>query len=464
MKTKIICTIGPACSSEDGLKELIRAGMSVARVNCSHGSVEENEETIERIKKVRREMNVPLAIMLDTKGPDIRIGHFEGGGAEVKSGQTFTLTTRPTVGFENKVHVDFKRLPKFLKTGNVILLNDGLIKMTVMSVDETEILCRVNIGGRLTNRKNLFVPGVDLGLPFISKADELDLIMGTKADVDWIAASFVNCAKDVLNMKKLLNKYGNNIPVIAKIESTHGVENIDEILKVSEGIMVARGDLGVEYEIERIPTLQKMLIDKARRAGKLVVTATEMLESMIEKPRPTRAETTDVANSILDGTSCIMLSSETAVGKHPTVVVQYMKRIAEEAEKNYNTASHYADVAINNNKDAFARTITSASATAKAKAICAFTFTGSKAYRVSKYHPPCPIYAFAKEEKVFNQLSIVNDTTPVLCPRVLTVAQMLEISNNYILEQKIAQKDDIIIVNAAFQDSDTDVVLIHPVK
>ncbi|KAI4454078.1 pyruvate kinase [Holotrichia oblita] len=464
MKTKIICTIGPACESEEMLGKLIAAGMSVARVNCSHSSVEANEATIERLKKVRKDLGVPLAIMLDTKGPDIRIGKFAEGSVMLAESAKFTFTTRQCEGDINQVFVDCKKLPKALTKGQVFLLNDGFIKMTVRETTDTDIICNVDVGGRLSDRKSLYAPGAEIGMPFLSKADEDDLLMGIRADVDYIAASFVSSAKDVSDMKKFLVKNGGNIPVIAKIESRGGVTDIDEILKVCDGIMTARGDLGVEYPIEQIPTVQKILTKKAVEAGKLIITATEMLESMIEKPRPTRAETTDIANAIYDGTSCIMLSGETAVGKYPVQAVNFMKRIAEEAEKNiaYETEFNRGTVAVNGLKEAFAKTTTSAALSARAKAIVVFTESGGTAVRVAKFHPACNIYAHARTEKVFHQMAMFNSITPIYLNTMLTVSQMLKISNDYVLDNKIAKKGEIIVINASYQDTDTDLVLIHP--
>ena len=466
MKTKIICTIGPACDSEKMIQQLIIAGMNVARVNCSHGGAEENEAKINLLKKVRKQMGVPLAIMLDTKGPDIRIGTFENGGVELAGGQAFTLTTKSCIGSKSRVFVNCKRLPKFVKPGQILLLNDGFIKMTVTKVAEPEIVCRVDTGGYLSNRKSLFVHGAKLDIPFLSNEDKTDLLMGVKTDVDYIAASFVSCAKDVIDMKKFIAKGGGDIPIIAKIESMEGVHNIDEILAVADGMMTARGDLGVEFPLEQIPTVQKYLTGKASGAGKFVITATEMLESMTEKPRPTRAETTDVANSVYDGTGAVMLSGETAVGKYPVQAVSYMKKITEEAEQNvrYDEKFFSNDVAIADQKHAFAHTITGASIAAKARAVVAFTESGGTAIRVAKYRPKCQIYAFARYEKVFHQLAMHNDITPVFMPDILTVNQMLNISNDYILKHKIAKKGEIVVVNASYQDSDTDLVLIHPLS
>lgn len=460
MKTKIICTIGPGTNNEETLKQLIKAGMSVARINCSHGGVEANEANIALVKKVREEMGVPLAVMLDTKGPDVRIGHFDpavkkDGGVWLVEGQVFTLQTRPTVGFENRVFVDYKKLPKVVKPGQQIILNDGMIVMTVASVNEFEVICRVNIGGKLSDRKSVFVPGCNLGIPFISKADELDIIMACKMGVDWVAASFVNSANDVVALRKLIQKYGGDFPIISKIESRRGVENIDEILRVSDGIMVARGDLGVEYPIEQIPALQKTIIRKARRAGKLVVTATEMLESMIEKPRPTRAETTDVANSIYDGTSCVMLSGETAVGKYPVKAVEYMKRIAEETHKYVDYSISCRNVDVNDVKDALARTIVSGAVHGQAKLICSFARSGDTTRAVAKYYPNCPIIAFVKTEQTFHRLAIVNDVEPVMITpdpdRFLTPAQIIEYASAYVLNNKIVKKGDVIAIGAESQ-------------
>ena len=464
MKTKIICTIGPASASEADMAQLINAGMSVARVNCSHGSVEANEETIRRLQKVRADLGVPLAIMLDTKGPDIRIGHFDGGFAELAEGQRFTITTSQCLGDSTRVFVDCRKLPGACTKGQTILLNDGFIRLVVDIASASEILCTVQIGGKLTDRKSLYAPGAKIGLPFLSKADEADLDLAIRCNVDFIAASFVGCAKDVLDMKKYLERGGMEIPIIAKIESKDGVSNIDAILDAADGIMTARGDLGVEYPIEQLPTIQKLLTQRAISNGKLVITATEMLESMIEKPRPTRAETTDIANAVYDGTSCLMLSGETAVGKYPIKSVEYMRRIAEEAEQNIDySARFYANnVRVPGIKHAFAKTITGAAFDAHSKAIVVFTESGGTAIRVTKFGPACPIYAYAREEKVYHQLAMHKNIVPLYLNQILTTSQMLQISNDYILHKKIASENEIIIVNASYRDTDTDLVLIHP--
>jgi pyruvate kinase len=466
MKTKIICTIGPASGNDDMLKKLMAAGMNVARINCSHGSIEANQTNIRMVQRVRSEVGAPLAVMLDTKGPDVRIGTFAEGSTIVADGQLFTITTKPVIGDNTRVSVDYKKFPQFLNTGNLLLLNDGMVKMTVVDTNETDVIARVTVGGKLSDRKSIFPPDVNLGMPFVSKADELDIVMGIQNDVDYIAASFVSCAQDVLDIKKILTKHNADIPIISKIESRKGVANIDEILRVSDGIMTARGDLGVEYPIEQIPTVQKLLTNKATTYGKIVITATEMLESMIEKPRPTRAETTDIANAVYDGTSAVMLSGETAVGKFPVGAVTFMRKIASEAEQHIAYDDQYFEkkTQVPDEKHAFANTITGASISARARAIIVFTESGGTAVRVAKYHPVCNVYAFARHEKVYHQLAMVNGIVPIYYPKSSNTADMLKVSNDFALTQKIANRGDIIIVNASYHDTDTDLVLIHPLN
>jgi len=322
------------------LEKLIKAGMNVARCNCTHGTVAANEANIRACQKARQKTKSALIVALDTKGPDIRIGFFEGPNPTgsnsiiVKEGQLFTFHTKEVKGTSQGVYVNYIRLPQVVKVGQELRINDGLVLMTVEKVTDTEVIARVNTDGVIKDKKSLAVPGCDLKLPFLSKLDEEDLIMGCKNKVDWILASFVGSAKDVLEMKAFMKKHGGEkIKIISKIESVYGVENLDEILKVSEGIIVARGDLGIEYPVEQIPNLQKMIVEKTRAAGKIIIVATEMLESMIDKPRPTRAETTDVANAVWDGSEYVWLSAESATGKYPVQCVQYLARISAEAEK-----------------------------------------------------------------------------------------------------------------------------------
>jgi pyruvate kinase len=324
---KIICTIGPASESPEMLRKLSDAGMDIARCNFSHGSHEEHGIKFDRIKRLRKEINKDIKIMLDTKGPDIRLKTFETGYAELRTGDMFSLYTDDRNGSVKGCSITHKDLPKYIKKGDEILINNGLVKVVAEEVKTQEIVCRVVNGGRLSNKKSLFVPGIDVHLQFISDIDKADLEFGVKQKVDMIAASFVNTAKDVLDIRKIVK----DIPIIAKIESVQGFKNIDEIIKAADGIMVARGDLGVEYPLEKIPTLQKEIIKKCNEAGKFVITATEMMESMINNPRPTRAETTDVANAVYDGTDAVMLSAESATGLYPVEAVTYMRKIADEA-------------------------------------------------------------------------------------------------------------------------------------
>jgi len=338
MNTKVICTIGPSSGSEEMLKKLMLAGMSAARINCSHGTIEQNAETMKRVQRVRAEINAKTLVLLDTKGPDVRIGAFEDGEITVEEGQNFTFYADPKdanlLGTKDGVFVNYERLPEKVKVGQELRLNDGMVFMNVTGVGENTVTARVTIGGVLKNRKSLAVPGCNLELPFISGADEDDLKMGVEVGIDLIAASFVGSAKDVLDMRALLKGLGgSNIKIISKIESWNGIKNLDEIVKVSDGVMVARGDLGIEFNVEELPVLQRLIIKKGREAGIMVVTATEMMESMTEKPRPTRAEVSDVENAVWDGTHYVMTSAETASGKFPVQCVKYMVRAAAFAEK-----------------------------------------------------------------------------------------------------------------------------------
>ena len=343
MKTKILCTIGPSTESEEMLRKLIGAGMNVARLNCSHGTNEERANQVAILKRLRAEMGVPLTIMWDTKGPDVRIGFFAGpqpkgrNSVMVEDGQLFTFYTdiaHEMKGTNTGVYVNYARFPQVVAAGQELLLNDGMILMVVESVTADTVVARVKIGGQLKCKKNIFAPGCDLQMPFISNEDRIDFEAACDNDPDWIAISFVGRAQDVLDVREFLKKRGKNYPIIGKVESVCGIENIDEILKVIDGIIVARGDLGVEYPIEQVPVLQRMLIEKTRAAGKIIINATEMMENMIEKPRPTRAETTDIANSVWDGAQYVWLSAETAVGKYPVECVKFMAKIAAEAERN----------------------------------------------------------------------------------------------------------------------------------
>ena len=418
-KTKIVCTIGPACSDEATMRAMLKSGMNVARFNFSHGTHEYHEELIEKFRRVRDSLHLPAAILLDTKGPEIRIRDFENGKVTLTAGDTFTLTTREIPGNEKIASITFPELPGQLHAGVRLVLDDGRIALTVTEIKDTDIICRVEIGGELSNRKSLNIPYFHIDMPYLSEQDEKDLIFGIKHDVDFIAASFVRCKEDVIALRKFLNYYGGHkIKVISKIENIDGINNFDEILKHSDGIMVARGDMGVEVEFERLPGLQKRFIRKCYQSGKMVITATQMLESMIHAATPTRAEITDVANAVFDGTSAVMLSGETATGDHPELVVRTMARIARQAEHDafemdvYNGINFVEEVADVTNAicDAAATTARDVSA----KAIIAVTTSGHTARRVSKFRPRQEIVAATPEIKTFHQLSLSWGVLPVL--------------------------------------------------
>ena len=336
-KTKIICTLGPATEDEAVLRRLMLGGMNAARFNFSHCTHEDAAKKLEAVTRLRRELGLPIATILDTKGPEIRVKTFQNGPIELEAGATFTLTTREVEGDDKIVSITYKDLPKDLKAGARVLIDDGLVEMRADHVSETDIVCTVLNGGRVSNHKGINVPGTKLSMPFISEQDRSDIIFGIENGFDYIAASFTRSAEDILEIRHILKEYEcHSMNIIAKIENMEGVENIDEILRVVDGIMVARGDMGVEIPLEDVPVLQKQLIQKSYLAGKQVVTATQMLDSMMKNPRPTRAEATDVANAIYDGTSCIMLSGETAAGKYPVEALETMVRIAEKAEESIN--------------------------------------------------------------------------------------------------------------------------------
>ena len=328
-KTKIICTIGPASESEERLRELMLAGMNVARFNFSHGSHEEHKAKFDRVIKVSSELKLPVATLLDTKGPEIRLKDIEGGKTELVSGQKFILTTEEILGNNEKVTITYKGLKDDINVGTTILIDDGLIEMVVDEINETDIICSVVNGGPISNHKGVNIPGAALSMPYISDVDRSDIMFGCDMDFDFLAASFVRCKEDILEVRKIIEEHGSHMKIIAKIENMQGIRNLDEILEAADGIMVARGDMGVEIPMEEVPIVQKQMIKKAEALGKHVITATQMLESMIKNPRPTRAEATDIANAIYDGTTAIMLSGESAAGLYPVEAVKTMAKIAE---------------------------------------------------------------------------------------------------------------------------------------
>lgn len=417
-KTKIVCTMGPATESEEVLRDLILAGMDVARINFSHGTHDEAREKISKIKKVREELDAPVAILLDTKGPEIRIKDFKNGKVELKEGQKFTLCTDDVEGDETRVSITYTDLPKDVKAGTHILIDDGLIDMEVISIKSNRIVCEVKNGGVISNKKGVNVPNVSLSMPYMSQKDIDDILFGIEQDVDFIAASFVRSADDIMEVKHLLERNGgSDINIIAKIENAEGVENIDSIIRASHGIMVARGDMGVEIDMQDLPVIQKQLIKKTYRAGKVVITATQMLDSMIRNPRPTRAETTDVANAIYDGTSAIMLSGETAIGKYPVETVKTMASIAERTENDIDYIRRLARMEFDSRMDV-TNAISHATCTTAhdlgASAIIALTYSGGTAMQLSKFRPQCPIIAPTLSVKARRQLNLSWGVIPIM--------------------------------------------------
>ncbi len=418
-KTKIVCTIGPACTEESVMEAMLKNGMNVARFNFSHGTHEYHEELMERFRRVRDRLRLPAAVLLDTKGPEIRLRDFENGKITLKKGDTFTLTTKDVPGTNKIASINHDDLPRQLYEGILLLLDDGRVAMRVLSATETDIVCRVEIGGPLSNRKSINIPNFHIDMPYLSEQDEADLIFGIEHDVDFIAASFVRCKEDVIDLRKFLDYHGgHNIKIISKIENIEGINNFDDILKHSDGIMVARGDMGVEVAFERLPGIQKRFIRKCYRSGKMVITATQMLESMIHASTPTRAEITDVANAVFDGTSAVMLSGETAAGDHPALVVKVMARIAEQAENDALEMDAYRGIQYDGDVSDVTNAICDAAATTArdmgAKVVIAVTKSGLTARRVSKFRPAQTIVAATPEIKTFHQLSLSWGVLPVL--------------------------------------------------
>ncbi len=416
-KTKIVCTIGPACDSVETLRAMCRAGMNVARLNFSHGTHEGHLEHIHRLKQVRAELGVPLAIMLDTKGPEYRIKTFEGGSVELHEGDRFTFTTEDIIGDSTRVSVNYNSLHRELDVGDRILLNNGLLGFRVTDIDGCAIHTTVENSGILSDRKSMSFPGKVLKQAYLSERDKADLLFGIEHEVDYIACSFVSCKQDLLDISGFLKEHGGTgIELIAKIENRSGVDNIEDICKACDGIMVARGDMGVEVPYEELPAIQKELITKSRLLGKRVITATEMLESMIEKPRPTRAEISDVANAVYDGTSAIMLSGETAAGKYPVEAVRAMARIAEHAEGDIQYERRFAqtDFRIRNTVDAISHSVCGMAMDIDAKAIAVCSLSGSTIRMVSRFRPPVDILGMTTNEKTYHKLALSWGVVPVL--------------------------------------------------
>ena len=450
-KTKIICTIGPAVESEEKIRELILAGMDGARFNFSHGSHEEHKKRIDLVKKVSKEMNAPVALILDTKGPEIRVGEFPEKNVILADGQSFTLYCDYSVpGDINGVGISYPYLGEDVSKGDKILIDDGLVSLVVTEVKNGDIITRVENSGKVSSRKSINVPGIDVDQPFISDRDRSDILFGIEEDVDFIAASFVRNQDDVKKLRKLLNvNGGKKVKIIAKIENGSGIENLDSILDYADGVMIARGDMGVEVPFDQLPAIQKNIIKTCYKRGRIVITATQMLESMTEHPRPTRAEVSDVANAIYDGTTATMLSGETAAGKYPIEAVKAMSRIAEYTENQIN----YQDRYLKNNlklREDVVNTIVSASVEAsfflKAKAIVVATVTGFTALTASYYRPSVPIIASCTDEKATRQLKLGYGIYPYYAQLTNDLDVMKQQALEIAEKSKIAEKDDLVVL------------------
>ena len=406
-KTKIVCTLGPSSNTPEIIEKMIKAGMNVARFNFSHGSHEEHKQRIDMVRAASQKLGIPVALLLDTKGPEIRLGKFKNGSIMMEAGKDFTLTARDIEGDETIASMNYKELPQDVKAGDHILLSDGLVNLEVVSVDGEDIHTKILNSGKMSDRKRVAVPGIAINLPAVSETDAADIEFGCRMNMDWIAASFIQRGKDVLTIRKILEKHDSHMKIISKIECQAAVNNIDDIIKMSDGIMVARGDLGVEVPAEEVPMLQKVLIHKCQAAGKPVITATQMLESMCNNPRPTRAETSDVANAILDGTDAIMLSGETAGGLYPVEAVETMARVATFTESNF-TPKSYEDVDAESatTTESIGKAVVKIAKDLHAAAIIASTERGGTAQMISKFRPACPIVAVSPHEAIVRRLQL----------------------------------------------------------
>ncbi len=451
-KTKIICTLGPAVDNEDMIRALIRTGMNAARFNFSHGSHEEHLNRLNLLKSVRDSMGRPVASILDTKGPEIRIRSFETKSISLEAGDLFTLTTREVQGNVNLVSVTYPELHKEVSAGQEILIDDGLVALKVEKIDGQDIRCTVENGGTLSANKSINIPGVHIHLPALTEKNVSDIQFGVENDFDFIAASFVRRAADVQAVREVLDRFGGQeIRIIAKIENQEGVDNIDEILEAADGIMVARGDLGVEIPAAKVPILQKQIIRKGLQAGKPVITATQMLDSMMRNPRPTRAEVSDVANAVFDGTSCVMLSGETAGGKYPLEALTAMVSIVEEAEQSIHYWRQFEKrrvIPASNINDAITHTCCLTAKDLEAKAILAATNSGRTARMICRFRPACPVAALTMHEKVRRQLAICWGVIPFLTGEVTSTDRIFSLSAEVALKERLVQNGDTVVITA----------------
>ena len=465
-KTKIICTLGPSSNTKDIIKQMALAGMNVARLNMSHGTHESHRSLISLVKQVRNELHLPIAIMIDTKGPEIRICQFENAFIKLEAGETFTLTTDTVLGNQKRVGVTLKSFNKLVKVGSIVLINDGLVKLQVEQIKSKNVICRVLVGGVLSNNKSINIPGVNLDKEYLSDIDKQDLLFGIEQDADIYAISFVGSKNDVLSVRKFLNENGsNNALICSKIESQRGVDNLQEIIEVSDSLMVARGDLGVEIAFEKIPFVQKMMIKKCIDNGKNVITATEMLESMIYNIRPTRAEISDVANAVEDGSSAVMLSGETSAGQNPVLSIQTMASIIEEKEKDLKYCISEQEEPAKDVSNGIGLASVDLASSLNAKAIVVVTNSGAAAKSVSRYRPIAPIIACTPNVKSFNQMSLYWGVVPVLDNNYEDTDSMLRSAREKAKQTKLVKKGDMIVQTASIlaEKSGSNLVLVEKI-
>ena len=452
-KTKIICTIGPASESESVLTQMCKAGMNVARLNFSHGSHKEQLVKYNRVLKVRKELGLPVATLLDTKGPEIRLRDFEGGKVELVSGQQFVLTTEEIMGTAERATISYKNLKNDINVGKTILIDDGLIEMTVEEIKGEDIVCKVINGGFVSNHKGVNVPGAILSMPYISEVDLADIVFGVEHGFDFIAASFVRTREDIQEVRKIVEDRGSKIKIIAKIENMQGIQNLEEIITAADGIMVARGDMGVEIPLEEVPILQKKMIKMAVAQGKHVITATQMLESMIKNPRPTRAEATDIANAIYDGTTAIMLSGESAAGLYPVEAVKTMSRIAERAEQDIDYRGRMQRVKEDRQETpdittAISYATCSVASDLNAAAIITVTMSGFTANMIARYKPGCQIIGCTLDEKVYRQLNLLWGVKPVMIQKERTTDALFEEAVFKAKQAGLVKTGDTVVITA----------------
>ncbi len=450
-KTKIVCTMGPNLFEKNLIAPLMLAGMNVARFNFSHGTYESHKHYFDEVCRIRDELGLPVATLLDTKGPEVRVCAFKEGRVELKAGQMFTLTAKDIEGDDKRVSITYKNLYQDVKVGASILIDDGLIGMTVERIEDGDIVCRVNNGGVVSNNKGVNIPNVHLTMPFISEKDRNDIIFAAKNGYDFIAASFTRCADDILQIRHILQENGgSDINIIAKIENMEGVENIDEILRVVDGVMVARGDLGVEVPLEDVPALQKELIQRGIAAGKPVITATQMLDSMMKNPRPTRAEATDVANAIYDGTSAIMLSGETAVGAYPVEAVKTMVRIALRAEADIRNIRGFsrANTTSTDVTNAISHATVTSAHDLNASAIITVSKSGSTVRILSRYRPACVIVGCTTSKQVWRQLALSWGTVPLMIQEESNTDDLFEHAVDAAVNAGIVRDGELVVLTA----------------